>query len=1092
MLTSMTATDWIEPDVTDPLPTGTVTLLLADVEGSTTLWESRPDEMTAAVARLDRVVVEAVSRHAGVRPVEQGEGDSFVVAFARASDAVACALELQLRAPAPIRLRIGLHTGEVQLRDEGNYIGPTINRAARLRDLAHGGQTVLSRTTDDLVADRLPDAAYVVDQGVHTLRDLPRPERVVQLCHPELQSEFPPLRSAKDAVGQLLPVHLTSFIGRGGALAELTGILATSRLVTLTGAGGVGKTRLAVELARLAQDDFDGVHYIDLAPITDAVVVPGTVVHALGVTDRPGVRATDVVVHLVSNRRVLLVFDNCEHLLDESARLISEVVGTCASVSVLTTSREPLGVAGEVTWRVPSLPIADDAVDLFVDRARLARPDFRATAANSSAVEDVCRRLDGMPLAIELAAARIRSLTLDEIRDSLTDRFRLLTGGARTSMRRQQTLWASVDWSHALLTDAERALFRRLAVFAGGFDLGGARAVAAGDDVASHQVLDQLTLLVDKSLVVADDAGGRTRYRMLETVRQYAQERLSESGEAHALRTAHRDHYTHRAALLDVPITDPERWPVRQAANELDNFRTAVEWSRDEGDIEAVLTLVSSLWSLLMSRGLLREATAWFDAAFADDGARYPGVDPRIWARALADRVMLYGACHSPASLADAQEALEIAQELGDTELVARALTACASTAAFEPDAAAPYVDEAAAWARRSGDLWWLTQIMAWNAAGAYYAGDPRAAGESGREGRSAADAVGDRFVSRACRWAIAWADCVSGSIRDAVAQWAEMVDEATAESDPVWTLSGAWNSVDALVRLGDYDAARASTDTCFAAAGELGGVYTIYARLAAGISEPATADATAGERYERAWRDLPRTHSMAKMTVSRLAYFALARGDLASARRWADVAVDESLGWHRANALTVRARVALAEGDGRRAGDDAADALSVAARLGAELSVPDALECAAAAADDSAAAARLFGAAEALRTRTGELRSACYESDHAAALAAVRGSLGDDFDAAWAEGAELSTAEAIAYALRGRGERKRPKNGWESLTPAEADVARLVCEGMPNKAIASQLFVSPRTVQSHLTHVYAKLGIASRSQLVQAAAQRP
>lgn len=1097
-LASMSETAWIEPDVSASLPTGTVTLLLADVEGSTKLWETRPAEMTVAVARLDQALAEAVTLHAGVRPVEQGEGDSFVIAFNRASDAVACALHLQLAALAPIRLRIGVHTGEVQLRSqiegEGNYIGPTINRTARLRDLAHGGQTVLSGTTGDLVADRLPDATYVVDLGTHPLRDLPRPERVVQLCHPELKSDFPPLRSSKNEAVQTLPSHLTSFIGRRRELAELTGTLRTNRLVTLTGAGGVGKTRLAVEVARLAERDVDGVHYIDLAPINDPDVVPSTVVHALGATDQPGVRATAAVVRVVANRRVLLVLDNCEHVLDECARFVSTVVAECDSVSVLTTSREPLGVPGELTWRVPSLPITDEAVELFIDRARLARPGFHATETNTAVITEVCRRLDGMPLAIELAAARIRALTLDEIRDSLTDRFRLLTGGARTAMRRQQTLWASVDWSHALLTPVERALFRRLAVFAGGFDLEAARAVASGDDVAPHQVLDQLTLLVDKSLVVADDAGSRTRYRMLETVRQYAQERLSESGEAHALRTAHRDHFRSRAATLDVPITAPDRWRVQHAAHELDNFRAAIEWSRDEGDVEAVLTLVSSLWPLLISRGLLREARMWFDAAFADLDGVEERVSPRTWVRAVSDRVMLNAASHHPTSLSDAQRALETAREVGDAALTARALTACASTAPFAPDAARPYIEEAAALARDSGNRWWLAQVMAWKSSGAYYAGDPSTARDSGEEGLVLADAVGDQFVSKACRWAVGWADLIEGRIREAVTEWIAIAGESAAEKDPVWTLSGTFNGVEAFVRLGEYDAARGLTVQCFAAAEELGGMYAVYARLAAALvasDEGGDAGQTVGERYEAAWHEIARDHSMAKMTVYRLAMFALIRGDLGTAAQWADAAVAETMGWHALNALTVRARVALAQGDARRAAEDAHEALSAAARLGAELAVPDAFECAAATADDAATAARLFGAAAAMRSRTGEVRPSCYQPLHEAALSALRDTLGDDFDTLWSEGAALSTAEAIAYAQRGRGERRRPSSGWDSLTPAELDVARLVCEGLPNKEIATRLFVSPRTVQSHLTHVYAKLDISSRSQLVQAAALR-
>ncbi|HWY00571.1 MAG TPA: adenylate/guanylate cyclase domain-containing protein, partial [Mycobacterium sp.] len=554
MLANMSETDWSDLAVSE-LPTGTVTLLLADVEGSTRLWETQPDEMTVAVARLDQVLTDVVAGHDGVRPVEQGEGDSFVIAFARASDAVACALDLQRAPLAPIRLRVGIHTGEVKLRSEssgvGNYIGPTINRTARLRDLAHGGQTVLSGATEPLVVDQLPTDVSLTDLGTHPLRDLPRPERVVQLCHPDLRNEFPPLRTPNALVFHNLPAQLTSFVGRQAEIKGLREALATNRLVTLTGAGGAGKTRLAVQVAAaLAEEYGDGICYVDLAPITHPAVVPVTAARALGLPDQPGRSTIDTLQQHLRDRHMLLVLDNCEHLLDSSASLVAALLGAAPSLTVLATSREPLGVTGEAGWQVPSLSLSDDAIELFADRARLARSGFTVDDDNAAAVTEICRRLDGMPLAIELAAARVRTLSLTEIVDSLHDRFRILTGGSRIAVRRQQTLRASVDWSHALLTDTERVLFRRLAVFLGGFDLDAAQAVTGADGVQRYQVLDQLTLLVDKSLVVAKSAGGTTRYRLLETVRQYALEKLGESGEVDAVRSRHCDYYTAMAALL--------------------------------------------------------------------------------------------------------------------------------------------------------------------------------------------------------------------------------------------------------------------------------------------------------------------------------------------------------------------------------------------------------------------------------------------------------------------------------------------------------------------------------------------------------------
>jgi predicted ATPase len=603
-LASMSQTDWSDVGMTDQLPTGMATLLLADVEGSTRLWETEPDEMNDAVARLDRALTDLVSSHSGVRPVEQGEGDSFVVAFARATDAVACALKLQLAPLAPIRLRIGVHTGEVRLRDEGNYIGPTINRTARLRDLAHGGQTVLSGVTEELVFDQLPGGAWLTNLGTHRLRDVARPERVAQLCHPELPNEFPPLRVAKATALQRLPAQFTRFVGREAEMAEVRRLLVDNRLVTLTGDGGAGKTRLAIEVAGQMLDEFThGVWYVDLAPITHPDLVPLTVARALGLPDQPGSSAGEALVRFIGDRSMLVVLDNCEHLADASAAIAAAMLGACPAVTLFATSREPIRALGEITWQVPSLSLNDEAIELFTDRARQIRPDFAVTDDNATTISDICLRLDGMPLAIELAAARIRALSLAEIVDSLHDRFRLLTGGARTAVRRQQTLRASVDWSHALLTEPEQLLFRRLAVFLGGCDLDAAQAVAGSDDVERYQILDMLTLLVDKSLVVAEESRGRTRYRLLETMRQYALEKLSESREADDVRARHRDYYTSAAAQLDVRAQgDQEAQLDRMEADIRSARRLRLEprAGRNRADLAAgVLTAaaVADTWS---------------------------------------------------------------------------------------------------------------------------------------------------------------------------------------------------------------------------------------------------------------------------------------------------------------------------------------------------------------------------------------------------------------------------------------------------------------------------------------------------------------
>lgn len=1091
----MSETNWSEVGVSELLPSGTVTLLLADVQGSTRLWETQPDEMTAAVARLDIAVAEATAAHGGARPVEQGEGDSFVVAFARASDAVACALQLQRAPLAPIRLRIGLHTGEVQLRDEGNYIGPTINRTARLRDLAHGGQTVLSGTTSDLVVDRLPEDATLNDLGSHPLRDLPRPERVVQLCHPDLCNEFPPLRTSNTVAAPHFPVQLTSFVGRDAAIEQVSTLLSDSRLVTLTGAGGVGKTRLAIHLAtHMAPQFADGSRYVDLAPIIDPDVVPIAVIRALGLSDQLGRATMDTLLRFVADRHMLILLDNCEHLLDAVADLVQVLLSHSPRLTLLATSREPIGVAGEAMWRVPSLPLADEAVALFADRARLARPDFVVTEENANTIVEICRRLDGMPLAIELAAARVRALSLNEILDSLHDHFMLLTGGARTAVRRQQTLRASVDWSHALLTDTERILFRRLAAFMGGFDLEAARAVASGGDIAPFQVLDQLTLLVDKSLVVAEDLRGRTRYRLLETVRQYAQEKLGESGEASDVRFRHRDFYAGKATQLNAPPKDEARWRMWMAETDMDNLRTAFSWSRDNRDAERALQLASDLWPLWVSRGRLREAFGWFDAALSvDDGS----VQPATRARALAHRVMLHSQLQESNPADEATEALAIARDIGDTALIAHAVMACASTAGIDLDFSRPFIGEAIDMARSTGDQTMLATALTWHGQYAHVAGDPVAALAAAEEGRLIGEELGHRYIARGCRWAAGWARMARGDLRTAAAEFLDMASEALRDADAIWAWSGLFYGAQTQAYLGDVDGARATVDVLRPTVEELGGNYAGFTDLADGFVAIGAGDVEAAHlAYQNAWSKLDAgLSSQAKISMWRRASVALARGDITAARRWADQAVAITNGWHRATALSTRARVAIAQGDVAQAESDAHSAIALAAELDAMLGVPDTLECLATLAyqaDSHSEAVRLFGAADAMRKRTGELRFRMYQDAYDAILDQLRKAMDDnDFATAWSDGENMSTDEAVAYAQRGRGERKRPSSGWESLTPAELDVVRLVCEGLGNKEVAARLFVSPRTVQAHLSHVYTKLGISTRVQLANSARAR-
>ena len=564
-------------------------------------------------------------------------------------------------------------------------------------------------------------------------------------------------------------------------------------------------------------------------------------------------------------------------------------------LTVLATSREAIGVAGEVSWRVPSLSLADEAIELFTDRARHARPDFTLTDDNAAAVGEICARLDGVPLAIELAAARVRALSLAEILDSLHDRFRLLTGGARTAVRRQQTLRASVDWSHALLTEPERVLFRRLAVFLGGFDLDAAQAVAGGGDVERYQVLDQLTLLVDKSLVVADDSGGRTRYRLLETVRQYALEKLGESGEADAVRARHRDHYTALAALLDAPAGSDYEQRLEQAEHRdrqpARRVRVEPRKLRRRAGVGAGVVAAAAVAGAGPPpgrAGLVRRRPGRPRRAAPRGGGRGAGAGAR---RQRHARPIGVGAADS---LDQAQQALAIAREVDDPALLARALTACGFIAGyFDAEAARAYLAEAIGLARALGDRWRLSQILGWQAVAALAAGDPIAARAAAEEGRDLADAIGDRFHSRLCRVCLGVAQVFQGDLAGAVAQFAEVAAEAEAAHDEIWRADSLAYQGIALAYQGDTAAARAAADAAIEAAAELGGIAAGIAYWALAIAALAAGDAaTAQDATEAAWPHVSVLPAMAAVQRTFKAEAALAGGDLVAARRWADDAV--------------------------------------------------------------------------------------------------------------------------------------------------------------------------------------------------------
>ncbi|MDQ1467675.1 MAG: hypothetical protein QOH10_2090, partial [Actinomycetota bacterium] len=560
--------------------------------------------MREALRRHDAILREAIAAHDGF--VFATGGDGFAVVFARAGDAVALAASVQVRLAAEDlpRVRIGVHTGEAQERD-GDYFGPAVNRTARLMAIGHGGQVLVSHATVQLLA-----GIELRDLGEHRLRDLLQPERVFQLVVDGTDDDFPPLQSL-NTLPTNLPVQLTTFVGRDDELKHITSLVADNRLVTITGVGGVGKTRIALQVsAEMLAEHRDGVWVCELASAEDEEALADVVAVALRAPARPGISLLDSIVEFLRAKDLLLVVDNCEHLLSSVSALVERLLQACPDVRLLATSREGLGIPGEQLWPLRSLstpsrtdPLeavaSSDAVRLFVDRARAVEPAFALNDHDASAVGEICRRLDGIPLAIELAAARVASLAPSEIAALLDERFRLLTGGRRRAVERHHTLRATVDWSYSLLDELARVVFDRLGVFAGAFDAAAAEAIATSADVERFDVIDALDELVAKSMLGAEHQGGVTRYQQLETLRQYALEQLDARDETDALRRRHTEYYAAFAQGIGPRLLGAEElmWRPRLTA-EIDNLRAAVGWAIErttDEDRELGLQIVAAL-----------------------------------------------------------------------------------------------------------------------------------------------------------------------------------------------------------------------------------------------------------------------------------------------------------------------------------------------------------------------------------------------------------------------------------------------------------------------------------------------------------------
>lgn len=907
-----------------------------------------------------------------------------------------------------------------------------------------------------------------------------------------------------------LPAGVTSFVGRESQVAEVTGLLKVSRLVTLTGPPGVGKTRLAIEVATRAASRYsDGVWPVDLAPVADPDGVAQAVASAISVREEPPRPLSETLFERLCHRRLLLVLDNCEHVVEECAQLSNELLRACPDLEMLATSREPLGIHGEQAWRVPPLAAPEpgiddhpevvagyDAVRLFVDRATAVDPAFSLTAEVAPIVAEICRRLDGIPLAIELAAARVSVLTPAQILARLDDRLRLLTHGSRSALPRHRTLRAALDWSVDLLPQSERTLLRRLSVFRGGCTLEAAEHVCTGGEVAPERVLDLLGRLVAKSLVVADTGGAEARYRLLETVHHHGKEALCETGEERPLHRRHAAWCAELAERAEPELTGlhQRRWHERLDA-EHDNLRAALRWAVPAGEAELALRLAGSLTMFWRVRGRPSEGVELLTDALSIGGEAPPRQRAKAsWgAGLLASMLGDFATARS-----QGEESLALFSESGDDSGKARALGLLGVVLGSTGDAGGGLglLEESVALARQAGDDWCLADALAALGRARIQQDEVASARACFQESLEVALGAEDHQGMRYALSGLGWAKLLEGDWDGAEWLLADALRLARELGEPY----GAAAMLGVLGELelgkGDHERARSLLEEGLALSRAYGSPDAIavnlcfLGRLVHDEGDPAGARALleealalalgAGERYSAA---------RAREALGAVLY---SLGDTAAAIEVLDEAMETARrnddGRAAARALHELGRISRFEGDLERSARLHHEALTLQAVAGDLPGIAASLEALAGLAarqERSVFAARLSAAAQALRQAKGYARPATSRAGVEEDLGLVRAALSaEDFDRAWAQGAALPVADAVAYAGKGRGSRTREATGWGSLTKSEREVARLVAEGLTNREIGERLFVSHRTVDTHVRHILAKLGITSRREL--------
>lgn len=1060
------------------LPTGLVTFLLTDVEESTALWRTDSDRAAQLTKQIAAVTVEVVSEHGGVMPLEQGEGDSAVAAFERPDGAILAALDLQMALrDLDCRIRIGIHTGLAELVDDATYGGTAIIRTARIRDLGRGGEILVSRTTSAVAEEAVPAAAALVEVGDVELKGFDAAEPVFRLEHPDLAD----LGDLPVGVHRTLPSFPTSFVGRDHEQAELRDLLTSSRLVTITGAGGSGKTRLAHRVAAGASGSVcDRVVWVDLTTVSDRDLVGGRALEACGQVESTGTAPGAQLARHLANRSTLLVVDNCEHLLGPVADLVSAVLSAGGDSRVLVTSREPLGVAGEVTWRIPSLDVPaeiDESADvvgsceaaaLFVERAR-ATSAFELDDSTAPDVARICRRLDGIPLALELAAGRVRSMTVEDLASRLDDRFALLTSGTRGVLERQRTLQASVQWSYDLLDVEEQRLLRCLSVFRAPFQLSAAESMAADADLTPVEVLDGLTRLVDKSLLQFRSG----RYALLETIRAYAADRAADAGELEDLRDRHLDWAVRRVTRWGYPYDPSARGRLDEQLAESPDLMAALDWAwrRRPEDAQLLAQPLAHKWNETGSYGeaqrLIARATEvlgegtpewlefmsgisllcvaggvieWMGAAQVGLD-QHPDIAPIVRARIEQASAALRHFVGDPGALDDLRRAGATSRVSGDemSAFLAFAYEAFALVADSRMNEVRPIVDWLDAHGQPAGD-WWAFDVVRAVLAGSD--GD-----------HATARRFIDPLVAAGLPMPCLCAGYIALHFRDL--DLARAVEDAVADQTLDGWFAAAHQSSRAVVASleGDYQRARVA----FLEADPTIVDHWGYCTLVAAAIDVHLDDVTSAKDRMAAVATpiegldgIPEVHAM--------------------------LAALESV-------------LATREGDHATAVAEAVAALTICVDSDYRVAIASSLESLAVAMDarDPASrdAARLLGAADAFTERTGAVW-------FLPAFVPVPERLREHLDTeSYEEGRGLGLLDAAKEALALFASRERPASGWDALTPAEQRVVALVGDGLSNPEIADTLFVGVSTVKTHLVHAYQKLHIDSRAALAAAVATR-